>query len=234
MTGEGPGPKGSPVTYLRLYTDDEAESHFVSRSMGGVVEAEAAGRTLIDGARASGYSLRVVPPGWTRDWGPSKARTLAVYIAGEGPVESSDGDRRRVCPGVVLLAEDTTGRGHRAEVTGDDLARFADGEWTRWSSADLPDVSPGLDYEFEVAPDGSLWFSLWRGADGEPLGGDWWLAVRDGHLVRDGLARFDGDAVDRFLAGRCISMDIAADGSVWVLSDDDRNVITSEAVAAGE
>ena len=40
---------------------------------------------------ATGYSLRVVPPGWTRDWGPSKRRTLAVYIAGEGTIESSDG-----------------------------------------------------------------------------------------------------------------------------------------------
>ena len=118
MTGQVPGSEGSPVTYLRLYTDDEGESHFVSRSMGGVVEAEAAGRTLLDEGTASGYSLRIVPPGWTRDWGPSKARTLAVYIAGEGTVESSDGDRRCVCPGVVLLAEDTTGRGHRAEVTG--------------------------------------------------------------------------------------------------------------------
>jgi len=54
------------------------------------------------------------------DWGPSKGRTLAVYIAGEGMVESSDGDRRTVRPGVILLAEDTTGRGHRAEVTGDE------------------------------------------------------------------------------------------------------------------
>ena len=69
-------------------------------------------------ADAAGYRLRVVPPGWTRDWGPAREPTLAVYIAGEGVVESSDGDRRRVRPGVILLAEDTTGRGHRAEVAG--------------------------------------------------------------------------------------------------------------------
>ena len=66
------------------------------------------------------YSLRVVPPGWTRGWRPSTARTLAVYIAGEGMVESSDGDRREVYPGVILSAEDTTGRGHRSQVTGDE------------------------------------------------------------------------------------------------------------------
>ena len=144
-----------------------------------------------------------------------------------------DGDWQRIS-GAELVDVGWDGTVWQAEGPGDDLARFADGEWTRWTSADLPDVRLGLDYEFKVAPDGSLWFSLWRSADGEPPGGDWWLAVRDGHLVCDGLARFDGEAVDRFLAGRCTSMDIAADGSVWVVSDDDLYVITPEAVAAGE
>lgn len=120
MTVEGSRQEGSPVRYLRLYTDDEGESHFALRSMAGVAETEAVERELLDEGGATGYSLRVVPPGWTRDWGPSKRRTLAVYIAGEGTIESSDGDRRRVHPGVVLLAEDTTGHGHRAEVAGDE------------------------------------------------------------------------------------------------------------------
>jgi hypothetical protein len=133
--------------------------------------------------------------------------------------------------GMVWQAE---GPDNDASFPYNDLARLADGELTRWTSADLPDVRLGLDYEFEVAPDGSLWFSLWRIADGEPPEGDWWLAVRDGHLVCDGLARFDGESVDRFLAGRCTSMDIAADGSIWVVSDDDLYVITPEAVAATE
>lgn len=57
-------------------------------------------------------------PGWMRDLGPSKERLSAVYLSGEGTVEASDGDRRRVRPGVVLLAEDITGRGHRARVAG--------------------------------------------------------------------------------------------------------------------
>jgi hypothetical protein len=121
VTSEVPATKASAVTYLRLYADDDGESHFALRPVGSGADPEAAGRGLLDEGRASRYSLRVVPPGWTRDWGPSKERTLAVYIAGEGTVESSDGDRRGVRPGVILLAEDTTGRGHRAEVTGDEL-----------------------------------------------------------------------------------------------------------------
>ena len=58
--------------------------------------------------------------------------------------------------------------------------------------------------------------------------------VQTGYLVCDGLARFDGQTLDRLLPGQCISMDIAADGSVWLLADDDLYVITPKAVAAAE
>ena len=62
------------------------------------------------------------------------------------------------------------GLGDDGSFRGDYLGRFADGEWTQWTAADLPDIRLGLDYEFEVAPDGSLWFGLWRTADGELSG----------------------------------------------------------------
>ena len=104
----------------------------------------------------------------------------------------------------------------------------------------------GLDHEHEVAPDGSLWSSLWQSADGSafPRDGYFWTwegrtgAVEDGRLRCDGLVRFDGTTVGHFLPGQCISMDIAADGSVWVLAEDDEGrdlyVITPEAVTASE
>ena len=111
------------------------------------------------------------------------------------------------------------------------LARLAGGEWERWTAADLPDVrfnlNGALDYEFEVAPDGNIWFSVWRGGDDPRLGLDSWEC--------DGLARFDGETLNRLLPGQCISMDIAADGSVWVLAGEDEArdlfVITPEAVS---
>lgn len=104
--------------YLRLYVDDDGESHFEQRPLRSASDTMAAGRGLLDEGEASRYRLRIVPPGWVRDWGPSKQRTLAAYLSGEGTVEASDGDRRPVGPGVVLLAEDMTGRGHRARVVG--------------------------------------------------------------------------------------------------------------------
>jgi hypothetical protein len=118
VTGNRARSASSPVTYLRLYVDDDGESHFEQRAFGGASDTTVAGQGLLDEGEASRYRLRLVPPGWVRDWGPSKERTLAAYLSGEGTVEASDGDRRRVGPGVMLLAEDTTGRGHRAQVAG--------------------------------------------------------------------------------------------------------------------
>jgi uncharacterized cupin superfamily protein len=45
---------------------------------------------------------------------------IAVYLSGEGEIEASDGEIRRLLPGMVLLAEDTTGRGHCVKLIGDE------------------------------------------------------------------------------------------------------------------
>ncbi len=102
---------------------------------------------------------------------------------------------------------------------GEGLARFAGDEWTGWTPADTPDIElqirPDPD-EFGVAPDGSLWASPWC----------------------DGLVRFGGVATDHFLPGRCTTMSIATDGSVWALADTEGGktlyVINPEAVVASE
>jgi hypothetical protein len=134
------------------------------------------------------------------------------------------------------------------------LARLAGGAWEWWEPDDLPDMGLGIALEggsvagipydtFMAAPDGSLWASLWqRGPDGDdPAEAGLWTVDDRNERERydpqcDGLVRFDGESADRFLPGRCITMDIAADGSVWVLADGDRGrdlyVITPEAVAA--
>ena len=107
----------APITFLRLFSGEDGDSHFEAHTIGDQRTAEAVLDEYLAGT-ASGYSLRVVPPGWTRGWGPAEQTTLAVYISGEGVVEASDGDRRAVRPGVILLAVDTIGPGHAARVTG--------------------------------------------------------------------------------------------------------------------
>jgi hypothetical protein len=96
-------------------------------------------------------------------------------------------------------------------------------------------TSEGLGWgEPHVAPDGSLWVPPRLGESGVEV-----RSVCD-HAI-DGVARFDGKTWSRYLLGHCVqTMDIAGDGSVWLLateSDEDLrhlSVITPEAVAAAE
>jgi hypothetical protein len=89
--------------------------------------------------------------------------------------------------------------------------------------------------EPHVAPDGSLWvperLGVWN--DEQP--------VCDHDL--DGVARFDGEAWSHHLRGGCVeAMDIAADGTVWLLAAESGAtypllhlyVITPEAIAGTE
>jgi hypothetical protein len=68
-------------------------------------------------AAADRYGFELVHPGWHGDPHPVPQRLLAVYLSGTGTIEVSDGDVRELVPGTILLAEDTTGKGHTSGVT---------------------------------------------------------------------------------------------------------------------
>jgi hypothetical protein len=109
--------------FTRLYSDADGESHFED------VDAEL---TLVDFApnapplKVSEYisaertAFLGGPSGWNGDWHVSSARNLFVVISGEWEIEASDGQTRSFTTSSVLLVEDTTGKGHRSRVVGED------------------------------------------------------------------------------------------------------------------
>ncbi|MDJ0924283.1 MAG: cupin domain-containing protein [Acidimicrobiia bacterium] len=110
------------TSYLHLYNDRDGESHFEDVEFP-LREVEGQGTSAVWATpfeEATNYGLRVVPPGWERDWGPAARRMIAVYLSGEGEIEASDGEVRRLLPGMVLFAEDTAGRGHRVRHIGEE------------------------------------------------------------------------------------------------------------------
>jgi len=110
-------------TYLRIYADEAGESHLedVEIAFAEIDFVPPAPPVLMSSfSPAAQYGFEVVPPGWYGDWHPSPGRVLAIYLTGEGEIEASDGEVRPVEPGVILLAEDTTGKGHITRVTGSD------------------------------------------------------------------------------------------------------------------
>jgi len=111
------------VGMLRIWADEEGESHF--EDLAPVFEEEdfvppAPPVLTTDVEPATGYLFERVPPGWYGEWHPAPARVLAIYLSGRGSIEASDGETRPLEPGTILLAEDTTGKGHITRVTGAD------------------------------------------------------------------------------------------------------------------
>ena len=111
------------TTYFRIYADDEGASHFEDVELAFQQEnfVPPAPPVLMSSFEpAAQYGFERVHPGWHGDWHPAPKRVLAIYLAGEGEIEASDGEIRPLTPGTILLAEDTTGKGHITRVTGPD------------------------------------------------------------------------------------------------------------------
>ncbi len=104
------------VTCLRIFADANGETHMED------VDIPLRPRKLFkdnpplqlsDNLAASWCNICHVPAGMSEvDWHNPPQRLLVLWLSGEVEFETSDGDIRRVPAGSVVLAEDTTGKGH--------------------------------------------------------------------------------------------------------------------------
>ena len=95
----------------RVYSDDQGETHFADVE----IELSDAGEIgyLSRAIAAKSIIFRKNNPGYNYDWHTAPARQFIVLLDGAIELEVSDGARRVLRGGDVLLMEDTTGRGHR-------------------------------------------------------------------------------------------------------------------------
>lgn len=94
----------------RLYTGDDGESHFEDIEIS-LEDAGEIGR-LSEPDPVTKIIFRETGPKYDYDWHNAPRRQYIIMLEGEVDVEIGDGTVRRFGPGDVLLAEDTTGRGH--------------------------------------------------------------------------------------------------------------------------
>jgi hypothetical protein len=96
----------------RLFTGTDNESHFeeidIPLTDRGPIGA------LSTPSPATGVIFRYTGEDYDFDWHNAPQRQLVVMLSGRVEIEVSDGLRRIFGPGEILLAEDTTGRGHRS------------------------------------------------------------------------------------------------------------------------
>jgi hypothetical protein len=109
------------VKYVRLYAGPDGESHFadVDRALEvhGMAEWHQ-GLLPID----QGAFFLASPPGREVGWHNAPRRQLLLTLSGETEYRTSDGDRRTLGAGSVLLVEDLTGKGHQTLCTRERLA----------------------------------------------------------------------------------------------------------------
>ena len=111
------------AAYVRLFTDEQGESHFQEIESDLYPVDFASGIPplfLSDDIAASAASFFGAPAGWEADWHPSSGRHLFAVLTGVWEVTASDGETRTFSKGDVLLVEDTTGKGHTSRVTSEE------------------------------------------------------------------------------------------------------------------
>jgi quercetin dioxygenase-like cupin family protein len=97
------------MQYPRIYTGPDKISHFEQVELEldqGSVSAQSspvAAQNIMFGHQPGGLEL---------DWHPAPRRQFVIVLDGEIEIEASDGEVRRFGPGMIFLADDTTGKGH--------------------------------------------------------------------------------------------------------------------------
>jgi hypothetical protein len=100
----------------RLFTGPDGESHFqdIEVPLG---EEGVAGR-LSEPVPATGIVFRETSGDYDYDWHNAPRRQYVIMLDGAVEIEVGDGTKRRLGTGDILLAEDTTGRGHISRAVG--------------------------------------------------------------------------------------------------------------------
>ena len=99
------------MTVTRVYCDGAGESHLDEQ----VIELRDAGEIgrLSEPIKAKAVIFRMNDAGYDYDWHVAPQRQFIVLLDGAIEIEVSDGSRRTLRGGQVLLIEDTSGKGHR-------------------------------------------------------------------------------------------------------------------------
>jgi quercetin dioxygenase-like cupin family protein len=98
------------MKYVHLYTGTDGKSHFKD------VEAEikdAGSRgQRSELMKATGMLFSISGADYSLDFHPAPRRQFVITLDGEVEITASDGEKRLLRHGDVMLADDTTGRGH--------------------------------------------------------------------------------------------------------------------------
>ena len=99
------------MKFVCVYTGSDGESHFEPQT---VEFDDHGGPTPVEETYGVSFSER--PQGGFIDFHPAPRRQYVLYLTASVDLGVDDGSSTLMEPGDVLLAEDTTGRGHTSNI----------------------------------------------------------------------------------------------------------------------
>ena len=109
--------EGGTKVIVRIYTGSDGESHFEDIDL----KYEASGNSAsAPPEQPESMTFRTQQPGVDLDFHPAPRRQYIVSLSGQVEVGLGNGEKRIFKAGDVMLADDTTGRGHTTRVVGNE------------------------------------------------------------------------------------------------------------------
>ena len=108
--------------YLEIFSDAQGISHLKDGRLNWQGRVGTSNLPTLATAATPAKQIRFIrlPKGQQQDWHPAPAKQFVIVLSGMVEVETEDGQRQTGGPGSVALVGDTTGRGHRTNVVGDE------------------------------------------------------------------------------------------------------------------
>ncbi|WP_033534502.1 cupin domain-containing protein [Bordetella trematum] len=103
------------IRCVRLWTGKDKESHFEEGWLD--LPKGERGDMLSDTVKVQSISFRETNAGGSFSWHEAPARQFVITLSGTLEFETRSGATFTIHPGDILLAEDTTGEGHRWRLT---------------------------------------------------------------------------------------------------------------------
>jgi mannose-6-phosphate isomerase-like protein (cupin superfamily) len=104
----------------RLYTGADGQSHAEDIDVAWRTAKLRAELSESESAKVTGAQFLRWPRGFVWEGHPASKRQYVVIVSGRGQVDVAGGKPVELAPGRVLLAEDTTGKGHITRVGNDE------------------------------------------------------------------------------------------------------------------
>jgi hypothetical protein len=105
-------PGRTPVKVTRIYTGPDGKTKLEELEL--PLKPRDSGSDVSASMAVSSLQFRRTTPAYSLDWHPAPRRQLVVTLAGESEIEVEGGRTIRFGPGHILLAEDTSGQGHKS------------------------------------------------------------------------------------------------------------------------